>query len=115
MAAAITGSLIANNGANQTFELTGSEALTSYDLAAALEVATGKPIQVEDVPFDEAKAGFLAMGFGEEGATGYLSLFEAVAANEYSFVSDDAARLAGRSIGSGRDAILSLFRKAAIG
>lgn len=109
LAAAIAGGLLSNSRTDDVFELTGSEAVDAYQLAATLEAATGKNIQVKDVPFDEAKAGFLAMGFGEEGAAGYLSLFQAIVANEYATVSDDAARLAGRRIGSARDGIQALF------
>jgi NAD(P)H dehydrogenase (quinone) len=113
LAAAIAGGLLSNSEANDIFELTGSEAVDAYQLAAALETATGKNIQVRDVPFEEARAGFLAIGFGEEGAAGYLSLFAAIAANEYAAVSTDAARLAGRRIGSARDGIQKLFGGAA--
>ena len=59
----------------KTYPITGPEALTMTEVAAALSEATGKPIRYVDVPPDAARAAQIAAGMPAYLADGLAELF----------------------------------------
>ena len=59
----------------KTYPITGPEALTMTEVAAALSEATGKPIRHPDVPPDAARAAQIAAGMPAYLADGLAELF----------------------------------------
>ena len=59
----------------KTYPITGPDALTMTEVAAALSAATGKPIRYVDVPPADAKAAQLAAGMPAYLADGLAELF----------------------------------------
>ncbi len=59
----------------KTYPITGPDALTMTEVAAALSAATGKPIRYVDVPPEDAKAAQLAAGMPAYLADGLAELF----------------------------------------
>ena len=78
-----------------TYDLTGPEARTLADMAAALSRHLGRPIRFEDETLDEARAS--RAGFGAEAweVEGWVTSYAAVATGEMDVVSDAVQRVTG--------------------
>lgn len=81
----------------QTYVLTGPEAITYAQAAAALSAATGHPVEFVDVSEDLAAAGMIAAGLPEEAAGRVVEVFAALRAGAGDRVTDAVASLTGRS------------------
>jgi NAD(P)H dehydrogenase (quinone) len=100
VAAATAGALNQSGHDGKTYEVTGPEALSLFDIADVLSKAWGRPIKAADMDpadFGQLLASRRVPPFAVEAV---VRLREAAAAGEYSIVSDDARHLAGRTIES---------------
>ena len=74
--AEVAAEVLASSGhEGKTYPITGPDALTMTEVAAALSAATGRPIRYVDVPPAEAKAAQLAAGMPAYLADGLAELF----------------------------------------
>ncbi|GEK81326.1 SDR family oxidoreductase [Agrococcus baldri] len=83
--------------AGRAYEITGPEALSFADFAAALTASTGRTIRYVDEPMDEARRWREATGAPEWQLQGWLTTFAAIARGEHAHVSDDVELLTGRT------------------
>ena len=94
VARATAGTLLDTGHENQTYELTGPEALDHFQVAERLSVAWGRPIKVRDL-----EPGAYADGLVQRGLPPFIvellvSLHAAIGAGEFAAVHPDAAHLA---------------------
>ena len=101
-AAAIAGALTQSGHDNKTYELTGPEAVDLFDIAAALSIARGAMVTASDATAEEFGPVLAGFGLPPYIVEAMLSMYMAAAAGEYTLVSQDAAKLAGRPIESMR-------------
>jgi NAD(P)H dehydrogenase (quinone) len=80
---------------DQTYELTGPEAITITEAAAELARATGRPIRYERETLDEARASRAPSGAPDWEIEGWVTSYAAIATGEMDVVSDAVERLAG--------------------
>lgn len=80
---------------DQTYELTGPEAITIAEAAAELARATGRPIRYERETLDEARASRAPSGAPDWEIEGWVTSYAAIATGEMDVVSDAVERLAG--------------------
>ena len=78
-----------------TYELTGPEALTLGELAAALTAHGPRPVRFYDETLEEARASREPYGAPAWEVAGWISTYTAVAAGELDVVTDHVARLTG--------------------
>ena len=82
--------------AGQTYELTGPEAISSADCAAALSAALGREIHHVDVPEDAFRAGLAQAGVPAPVADNLARYYVMVKAAEFAMVTSTVADLLGR-------------------
>lgn len=102
-AAAAVGALLDEAHAGKTYEITGPEALSLYDIAAELAAARGRPVDVVKSALLELRAYFQSQDLPPSVVEAIVGATAAAAAGEYEQVSSDTERLAGRPIQSIRD------------
>jgi NAD(P)H dehydrogenase (quinone) len=81
--------------AGATYDLTGPEALTFTEVAAALSTATGRPVRFHDESLAEAYASRASYGAPDWQVEAWVSTYTAVAAGQLATVSGDVERLTG--------------------
>lgn len=82
--------------AGQTYELTGPEAISSADCAAALWAALGREIRHVDVPDEAFRAGLAQAGVPAPVAENLARYYAMVKAGEFELVTTTVADLLGR-------------------
>ena len=88
--------LAAGGHDNKTYDMTGPEALDGHEVAAALAEASGKPIKAQEMSLADYGGILRSFQLPEFVVSGVTSFMAALAAGEYSGVSGDVERLAGR-------------------
>lgn len=78
----------------ETYNLTGPEALTFYDVAAALAQATGRTITYHPETIEEAYTSRAHYGAPDWQVDAWVSTYTAIAAGELESISDDVERIA---------------------
>jgi NAD(P)H dehydrogenase (quinone) len=78
-----------------TYDVTGPEALTMADAAAALAQAQGRPVTYRAETMAEARASRAGYGAPDWEVEGWITSYAAIATGELSAVSDTVARVAG--------------------
>jgi uncharacterized protein YbjT (DUF2867 family) len=81
--------------AGRTYDLTGPEALTFAEVAAALTAATGRPVRYVPETLAQAYASRASYGAPDWQVEAWVSTYTAVAAGELAGVSPDVERLTG--------------------
>jgi NAD(P)H dehydrogenase (quinone) len=102
-AAAAVGALLDATHAGRTYEITGPEALSFYEIAAELAALRGRPIDVVKSPLLERRAYYQSQDLPPSVVEALVGAEAATAAGEYERVSSDAELLAGRPTQSIRD------------
>ena len=82
--------------AGKSYELTGPEALSNYDIAKTLSAVLGREISYRDIPPEDARGALIAQGMNEWMVKVILELFEMSASDEAAEVTGDVERLIGR-------------------
>ncbi|OJF13053.1 NAD(P)H-binding protein [Couchioplanes caeruleus] len=82
--------------AGHTYDLTGPQALTFAEMAAALTAATGREVRYHDETREEAYASRAAYGAPDWQVDAWVSTYAAVAAGELATVDPAIERLTGR-------------------
>ena len=93
VAVAVLGDPTAHAG--RTEDLTGPEALSLAEVAAALTTATGRPVRYEPETEEEAYASRASYGAPDWQVTAWVTTYLAIASGELAGVSDAVARIAG--------------------
>lgn len=104
-AAAAVGALLDEAHAGKTYEITGPEALSFYDIAAELAALRGRPIDVVKSPLLERRAYYQSQDLPPFVVEALVGAEAATAAGEYERASKDTELLAGRPPQSARDYI----------
>jgi uncharacterized protein YbjT (DUF2867 family) len=81
---------------NQTYDLTGPEALTLSEAAAVISEVTGRPTRFVHETLDEAYASRASYGAPDWQVEAWVSTYTAIASGELSAVSDHVRQLTGR-------------------
>lgn len=81
---------------NQSYNLTGAEALDHYEVANELSAASGKAISYQPISEEEMLEGARQAGMPEEGLQYMAMLFQGIRAGYTSPVTDDLQKLIGR-------------------
>jgi uncharacterized protein YbjT (DUF2867 family) len=81
---------------NQTYDLTGPEALTLAQAAAVISEVTGRPTRFVHETLDEAYASRASYGAPDWQVEAWVSTYTAIASGELSGVTDHVRRLTGR-------------------
>lgn len=81
---------------NKTYELTGTEALDGFEIAAVISQTASREIKAANPPPEDAAAHFRSMGLPEFAVEGLLSMYAAAEAGEYATVTHDVETLSGR-------------------
>jgi uncharacterized protein YbjT (DUF2867 family) len=81
---------------NQTYDLTGPEALTLNQVASVVSEVTGRPTRFVDETLDEAYASRASYGAPGWQVDAWVSTYTAIASGELAAVSDDVRALTGR-------------------
>ena len=92
-AAAVLGDAGRHDG--MTYDLTGREALSFADFAAALTRLTGRDVTYHPETLEEAYASRAVYGAPEWQVEAWVSTYTAIAAGELAAISDDVERLTG--------------------
>jgi (4-alkanoyl-5-oxo-2,5-dihydrofuran-3-yl)methyl phosphate reductase len=93
----VAGEVLATDGhAGQVYDLTGPEALTSADCAAALSEALGREIRHVDVPEDAFRGGLAQAGVPAPVADNLARYYVLVKAGEFAMVTPTVSDLLGR-------------------
>jgi uncharacterized protein YbjT (DUF2867 family) len=93
----VAAEVLATDGhAGQTYELTGPEALTSADCAAALSEALGREIRHVDVPEEAFRGGLAQAGVPAPVADNLAKYYVMVKAGEFAMVTPTMSELLGR-------------------
>jgi uncharacterized protein YbjT (DUF2867 family) len=95
VADAIVAMLTEGGHAGATYELTGPQALTMAEVAAALARATGEEIAYTEETLDEARASRAPSGAPEWEIEGWVTTYLAIATGELDVVTDHVRRLTG--------------------
>ena len=82
--------------AGKSYELTGPEALSNFDIATVLSDVLGREISYRDIPVDEARSALTEQGMNEWMVRLILELFEMSEADEAAEVNDTVEQLLGR-------------------
>lgn len=82
--------------ASETYDITGIEAFTLGEAAAELSRATGRRIEYEDEPVEDAFAARRPSGEPDYVVTGWVTTYTAIAAGELETVSDCVERFLDR-------------------
>lgn len=97
VAAATAGALILSEAA-ECYEVTGSEALSLFEVAELASEAWGRKIIARDMPADEYRSLLAARGLAPFVVEGQVGIRLACGAGEYSEITRDAEQLAGRAL-----------------
>lgn len=97
IAAAIAAALATSTPDSRTYTLTGSEALSTQEIAALASAATGRPLRVAHVSGDQLAAGLKAAGVPEIFVAVLLSIEAETRAGHLSLVTDHVESLLGRA------------------
>lgn len=89
--------------AGVTYDLTGPQALSMDDVAAALTSATGRPVRYEQESVEQAYASRAHYGAAPFELEAWVSTYLAIAADEMSQVTDAVAQLTGHQATSFAD------------
>ena len=81
----------------QTYTLTGPATISFHDVAAGLSKALGKEVSYVDVPLEAGRQAMLGMGLPEWTVGGYGEYFEAYSGGYGDFITNDVARVTGKS------------------
>jgi NAD(P)H dehydrogenase (quinone) len=81
--------------AGRSYDLTGPEALTLHEVAAALTEATGRPYQYDPETLEEAYATRASYGVPDWQVDAWVSTYTAIAAGDLAEVSGDVAAITG--------------------
>jgi NAD(P)H dehydrogenase (quinone) len=98
VARATAGALLGNGHENRTYEITGPEALSHFEIAERLAAAWDRPIRVRDLTPDAYADALAQRGLPPFVVELLLSLHAAIGAGEYAGISPDAARLSGAAV-----------------
>ena len=79
-----------------TYQITGPEAISYYDIAATLSKVLGRPVKYVEVPQEAAKVNMLRFGMSERMATIMAELYGVFATSRYAFTTDVVARITGK-------------------
>jgi NAD(P)H dehydrogenase (quinone) len=93
--------------AGASYAMTGPEALTLTEVAAALTAATGRTVSYHDETLPEAYASRASYGAPDWQVEAWVTTYTAIAAGEAALVSDDIERLTGHPATTLRE-VLSL-------
>ena len=102
-AAAAVGALLGSGHENKTYEITGPEAVTLYEIATVLSAARGRRVDVVKSALADVHAYLQSLKLPPYLVEALVGSHAATAAGEYERVSGDAAMLAGRPTLSMRD------------
>ena len=91
-----TAVLASDGHAGRTYELTGPEAISSADCAAALSAALGREIRHVDVPDEAFRGGLAQAGVPAQVAENLARYYAMVKAGEFEMVTTTVADLLGR-------------------
>jgi NAD(P)H dehydrogenase (quinone) len=97
IAAAIAAALASDEGDSVTYTLTGSEALTTDEIAARASKALGKPLQVVHLTDEQLAGGLKAAGVPEAYIPMLVSFDTNTRKGGIDLVTDDVKRLSGRA------------------
>jgi len=100
IAAVATALLTSDEHGNGAFDLTGSDAITHFEVAQVLTNVTGRTIGYEDVPPDAFKQVLLQKGVPEDYASFLMQIMGALKAGFCSMVTDSVPKLLGRPAAS---------------
>ena len=89
--------LVAGGHDGETFDMTGPEALTFFQVAERLSRAAGRQVVYVDETLEEARASRSVYGAPEWEVEGWVTSYAAVATGEMDIVSDAVAVLAGHA------------------
>jgi len=103
IAAAAAAALTGKAQANATYELTGPDGVSAFDLADHLSKLAGKPIKAVDLSLPDLSAFLGSVGLPPFVVAGVTSFFAAAAAGEYAAPSKDIEKLTGRAAQSMND------------
>jgi uncharacterized protein YbjT (DUF2867 family) len=78
-----------------TYDLTGPEALTMAEIAAALAALSGKPVTYKDETLEEARASRASYGAPDWQVDAWISTYTAIAAGELDAVTGAVEALTG--------------------
>lgn len=95
LARAAAAVLAGSDGGRRTFTLSGPQALTKAEIAAQVSAATGRPLQVVQVPLEALVQGMVGAGLPEPVARIYASFDTNTAAGRTAAVTGDLQRLTG--------------------
>lgn len=95
--------LTTDGHAGQAYTLTGPEALTASECAAAIALATGKVVTYVDVPAEAAQAAMEGMGAPDWMVQGMMELYGLMKAGWTSGVSPAVEQVTGRPAGTFAD------------
>ena len=82
---------------NQTYQLTGSEAVTYAQVASQLSAVLGKQINYNDITSDEALQSYLSNGISQWLAEAIIEIYDASREGYASLVTGDVDKLIGRA------------------
>ena len=99
-ARAAASALLADEGGRKVLEVTGSEALTSAEVAALVTAISGRPVAHRSIGVAEVRAGLLDAGLPAPFADAYASFDAAIAKGEFSRPSSAVRDLTGAAPGS---------------
>lgn len=88
--------LAGNESGKNCFTLSGTQALTKVEIATAVSKATGKPLNVVEVPLEALAQGMIDAGLPESVARIFASFDANTAAGRVAEVSGDFKRITGR-------------------
>lgn len=80
---------------NKTYEITGPEAISYYDIAATLSRVLDREVRYMPVPPQDAKQSMMRFGMPEQSATIMAQLYGVFASSRYSFTTDIVAKITG--------------------
>lgn len=94
IAAVATACLTENGHNNQTYIITGGEAITNADAAKIVSDIIGKNVNYVDMPSEQLKGSLTNMGYPEWLANDLVMLGENISAGEFSKTTDTVERIA---------------------
>lgn len=96
LALAAAHALVRDEGKN-TYTLSGTQAFTTEEIAAAVSQVTGKPLQVVHVPLEGLIQGMVGAGFPEPLAAVFASFDTNTATGRVADITEDFQKLTGKS------------------
>ena len=106
IAGAVVAVLTGDNHVGKTYDITGPEALTLYEVAALLTEISGRKCMYYAKTIEEAKQSRAVYNAPEHTVAAWISSYTAIAAGEMALVSDAVERLTRHPAQTLRDYIL---------